>query len=88
MSTGQMSAGIAGGAAAQGATASPSIEVLLTELGERHRAALNQAQVLSKVAGVVQASLSTMLKTTGLEPGGLRGVPRGSARNCPRDGER
>ena len=39
------------GAAAQGAKAAPSIEALLTNLGDAHRAVQTQAQVLGKAAG-------------------------------------
>ena len=46
-----MSTGNQVGAAAQGANASPSIEALLTQLGDKHRAVLTQAQVLGKAAG-------------------------------------
>ena len=51
MSNFQVSAGNQFGAEAQGATASPSIEALITQLGETHRAVLTQAQVLGKAAG-------------------------------------
>ena len=51
MSNFQVSAGNQVGAAAQGAPASPSIEALITQLGETHRAVLTQAQVLGKAAG-------------------------------------
>ena len=51
MSNFQVSAGNQVGAAAQGATASPSIEALITQLGETHRAVLTQAQVVGKAAG-------------------------------------
>ena len=39
------------GAAAQGASAAPSLEALLSQLGDTHRRVLTQAQVLGKVAG-------------------------------------
>ena len=52
----QMTARNAASTPAQGAAGSPSIEVLISQLGDEHRAALTQAQVLSKVAGIVQAS--------------------------------
>ena len=46
-----MSTGNQVGAAAQGASAAPSIEALLSQLGDTHRRVLTQAQVLGKVAG-------------------------------------
>ena len=58
MSNFQVSAGNQSGAAAQGAPASPSIEAMLTQLGETHRAVLTQAQVLGKAAGDWLASAS------------------------------
>ena len=51
-----ITAGLASGAAAQGAAASPSLEEHITLLGDQQRAALNQAQVLSRVAADMQAS--------------------------------
>ena len=51
MSNFQVSAGNQFSAVAQGANASPSIEALLSQLGEAHRAVLTQAQVLGKAAG-------------------------------------
>ena len=46
-----MSTGNQVGAAAQGASAQPSIEALLSQLGDTHRRMLTQAQLLGKVAG-------------------------------------
>ena len=51
MSNFQASAGNQVGAAAQGASASLSLEALLSQLGDTQRAVLTQAQVLGKTAG-------------------------------------
>ena len=51
MSNFPVSTGNQVGAAAQGFSAAPSIEALLSQLGDTHRTVLTQAQVLGKVAG-------------------------------------
>ena len=51
MSNFPVSTGNQVGAAAQGASAAPSIEALLSQLGDTHRTVLTQAQVLGKAAG-------------------------------------
>lgn len=56
MSNHQMTTGAPVSEAAQSAAALPSIEALLSRLGDAHQAALTQAQVLHKVAGDWQAS--------------------------------